>query len=312
MPQTQKMETKVASVAPAAAEQVTSNPVQHDIENPVMETEKNPATISVLEAVEKCIAQDKLLADSEEKDEYYDDEEEDDWTEDEAAETSELAVSVKDVVQKINEIAVKTVERGIMEIGEYVLSEVFQDNLEDVLSRSPYKSASLRQICDDPELMVDRRRLGTYVRAAAMKKELEGKEVDCSNLRFSQLVALLKIRDENKRLELATEANNNGLSVRAIMERIEATKRKKPSNGKAQELLRKMEDPLGLLDDEESRQLLNDPQRLKDDLEAQDRWAMVKVIDEAARKLEESVSLFKDARLHLVRIELGIPEPEEE
>jgi hypothetical protein len=39
---------------------------------------------------------------------------------------------------------------------------------------------------------------------------------------------------------------------------------------------------------------------------------MVKIIDEASRKLEESISLFKDARLHLVRIELGIPKTERE
>ena len=314
MAQTQKMEARVASAAPAAAEQVTANlATQHEMEDSMMEQVKAPATGSVLEAVERFVAEDRVLAESEEEDEYYDDDEEEgDWSEDEETEGAELAVSVKEVVQKINEIAVKTVERGIMEIGEYVLSEVFQDNLEDVLSHSPYKSASLRQICEDPDLMVDRRRLGLYVRAAALRKELQGKNVNCANLRFSQLTALLRVRDAEKRLELAAEADQNGLSARVIQERIEATKGQRTSNGKVKELLRKMEDPLELLGDEETCQLLNDPQRLKEDLEPQDRWAMVKIIDEAARKLEESTTLFKDARIHLVRIELGIPEAQEE
>jgi hypothetical protein len=313
MPQPKKMETRVAPAANAEAEHVTPNTAtQPEKEYLEMQKTNIPATESVLEVVERFVAQDKLLANSEEDDKYYDDDEEsDDWTPDEAAEGTEPAVSVKEVVRKINEIATKTVERGIMEIGEYVLSEVFQDKLEDVLSQSPYKSASLRTISEDPELMVDRRRLGTYVRAAALKKELQGKNVDCANLRFSQLAALLKMRDEEKRAELAAEANQSGFSVRAILDRIEATKKQKPSNGKVQELLRKMEDPLGLLSDEDTRQLLNNPQRLKEDLEPQDRWAMVKIIDEAARKMEQSTSLFKEARVHLVRIELGSPEPEE-
>jgi len=136
--------------------------------------------------------------------------------------------------------------------------------------------------------------------------------VNCANLRFSQLTALLRVRDAEKRLELAAEADQNGLSARVIQERIEATKGQRTSNGKVKELLRKMEDPLELLGDEETCQLLNDPQRLKEDLEPRDRWAMVKIIDEAARKLEESTTLFKDARIHLVRIELGIPEAQEE
>lgn len=219
------------------------------------------------------------------------------------------ATDVKDVVRKINEIAIRTVELGIMEIGELVLSEVFHDKLEDVLSHSPYKSASLTQICADPELMVNRRRLGTYVKAAALKQELQAKDVDCSNLRFSQLAALLKMSDVEKRLELATEANRDGLSARAILDRIEATKKRKVTN-KTEELFKKLADPLGVLGDEDTKQLLSNPQRLKEELKSEDRWDMVKVIDKAATQMEESMNLFKEARVHLVRIEFGDPKPE--
>jgi len=37
---------------------------------------------------------------------------------------------------------------------------------------------------------------------------------------------------------------------------------------------------------------------------------MVKIIDEAAKKMKESTDLFNEARIHLVRIELGDPKPE--
>ncbi|MGO9567790.1 MAG: hypothetical protein ACLP5H_09640 [Desulfomonilaceae bacterium] len=246
----------------------------------------------------------------EENDLQYEEDEEDGngkVTEAEAQLMSEEAV--KAVVHKINEIAIRTVESGVMEIGEYVLSEVFHDKLEDVLSHSPYKSASLTQICADPELMVNRRRLGTYVKAAALKQELQAKDVDCSNLMFSQLAALLKMSDVEKRLELATEANQDGLSARAILDRIEATKKRKLAN-KTEELFKKLADPLGVLGDEDIKELLSNPQRLKEELKSEDRWDMVKVIDKAATQMEESTNLFKEARVHLVRIELGDPKPE--
>ena len=218
--------------------------------------------------------------------------------------------TVKVVVRKINEIAIRTVEQGIMEIGEYVLSEVFHDKLEDVFSHSAYKAASLTQICADPDLLIDRRRLGTYVKAAALRQELKAKGVDCSKLKFAHLAALLKMSNVEKRLELAAEANRDGLSARTLDDIIEATKKRKPADSKTEELFQKLQDPLKVLSNEDTKQLLSNPQRLKEELESEDRWNMVRLIDEATKKMEQSTNLFKEARVILVRIELGDPKPE--
>ncbi len=307
MPQMQKVNKKVASVGPAATDQVIANlAAQNEMEESMVEKEKLQGTESVLEAVERFVAQDKLLAESEEEDEYYDDEEEDEeWSEDEAAEGNEPTVSVKEVVQKINEIAIKTVEQGAMEIGAYVLTAVFNDDLGAVLSVNPYKSASLEQICKDPDLMVDRRRLGTWVRAAALRKDLQEKELECSNLTCTHFLALLRLRDQEKRQNLAIEANRDRLTVRQILTRIEEMKKPNDSSKKRKEIFKKIEEPLKLLSDKDTKELLSDQERLAREFETRERLDLVTVIDRIGAQMDETRKFLKQVKNKLVRIELA-------
>jgi hypothetical protein len=224
---------------------------------------------------------------------------------DASMEITELAVPVKVVVQEINKIAVETVEQGAMKIGAYVLAAVFNDDLAAVLSVNPYKSSSLEEICKDPELMVDRRRLGAWVRAAALRKELQEKDVDCSNLTCSQFVALLRLRDQEKRQNLAIEANSDGLSMRQILARIEEMKNHNGSNGKQRKLQKKIEDPLRLLSDEDTKALLSDQDRLARELETRERLDLVTVIDKIGAQMDESRRFLRQVKSNLVRIELA-------
>jgi len=73
----------------------------------------------------------------------------------------------KTVVRKINKLAIKTVEKGCMDIGDLVLTDVFQGSLGEACSKDPFKSNSLVMVCKEPDLIVNRRRLGEWVRAAA-------------------------------------------------------------------------------------------------------------------------------------------------
>lgn len=222
-----------------------------------------------------------------------------------SADASETPEHIKSVVQEINRLAIKTIEQGAMEIGEYVLDAVFDGNLDAVHSRNPYKSQSLQQVCEDPELLIDRRRLGMWVKAAAFKRDLQAKGVECSNLSYSRLAALLRVNDEKKRRELAAEANRNGWSVRQINSRIEKMQPQKGANGRAKELLNKMKDPLGLLEDEATRQLLDSPEELEQELKSKDRIEMVQLIDDTVAKMVNSTDLLQRTKKTLVRIELG-------
>ena len=127
-----------------------------------------------------------------------------------AAKASEVTKVVKSltrqqvdgIVREIKKLAIDTVERGQMDIGDLVLKKVFQGSLDKATSRNPDKSKSMLQIIADENLRVGRRRLGEWARAAFVRKELMAKKVDCSNLSYSHFAALLKVDDEKNRRSL--------------------------------------------------------------------------------------------------------------
>jgi len=215
------------------------------------------------------------------------------------------------VVKGINGIAVKTVEKGKMEIGEYVLSVVFKDNLKAASSHSPNKDESMSQIGKHPDLAVDHRQLGTWVRAAALRRQLTQDNVDCTQLSYSHFAALLRLKDETKRRELAERASRDNLTVRQIVSEIESTIKHRPVTDQQNAIFQKFEEPLKLIKDEATKSLLSDPQRLTDELESADRLELVKLIDRQNKVIDESKSFLNQVKKTLVRIELG-PQAETE
>lgn len=224
-------------------------------------------------------------------------------------EQTETPIDFKKVVYGINKLVKETVDKGRMETGDLVLDALFQGSLEEALSRNPYKSKSLEDLCKDPELLTDRRTLSKWVRAAALRRDLIANQVDCSKLYYSHLAALLAVTDEKSRRELAAEANQNEWSVRQISEKAASMKYGKAANGKAKELMKKMEDPLALLEDEETKRLLEDAQSLKEELESIERLTMVKFIDNVVARMLRSAELLRETKKNLVLIELDQLQP---
>jgi hypothetical protein len=214
------------------------------------------------------------------------------------------SAQVDAVVKGINSIAVKTVEKGKMDIGEYVLSVVFKDNLKAASSHSPNKDESMSQIVNHDDLAVDRRQLGTWVRAAAFRRELTQDNVDCTQLSYSQFAALLRLKDETKRRELAERASRDNLTVRQILSEVESTKKHRPATNEQKEIFKKFEEPLKLIMDEQAKSLLSDPQRLTAELESADRLELVKLIDRQNKVIDESKSFLDQVKKTLIRIEL--------
>jgi hypothetical protein len=222
----------------------------------------------------------------------------------EGQEGGEVAVPVKEIVQNINHIAFRVVEHGKLEIGNYVLSVVFNDEIDDVLSKNPNKKESLRAICDDPELRVDRRRLGNWVRAAALKRDLEANGVDCSSMMTTQLVALLGVKDQSKRRELAAEVNSEKLPVRKIREKAQLLNHNGNSKNAAKVLRRKIGNPLSLLADEEAIALLKDEHRLAEEIPYKDRTEIITAIDLVAKRIEQSKTFLEEVRDNLFLIDM--------
>ena len=56
---------------------------------------------------------------------------------DPSAELPDTFMDPRAVVAEINRLAIKTLEQGAMEIGEYVLDAIFKGSLDEALSRNP-------------------------------------------------------------------------------------------------------------------------------------------------------------------------------
>ncbi len=215
------------------------------------------------------------------------------------------------VVAKINQLAIKTLEKGAMEIGEYVLDAIFKGSLDEALSRNPYKHQPLQEVSDHPDLLIGRRRLGTWVRAAHLRRVLTADQVPCSTLTYSHFAALLRVTDEERRRELAREANENRWSVRTLNDKIDEGKPVSDSTGKARELMRAVGHPLALLEDSEMLGLLEDREALEQQLGSSDRLHIAKIIDDAVAKMSSSTDLLRRARRNIAIIELSDVRPEE-
>jgi len=212
-----------------------------------------------------------------------------------SVESSHASFDVQEIVQGINQ-RFATAEEGSMETGEFVLDAVFQGRLNEVTSRNPFKNNSLKEVCEDPKIRVDRRVLGTCVKAAHLKRSLLAADVDCSNLYYSHFVALLKVTDAVNCRELAVKANEEAWSVRQLTKEVNATKPTTNGGHKVKELLKKMDAALVSLGEADIKKLLEDQAEMEQALGTEDRLLIVKAIDQVIAKVNASILLFKQAK----------------
>jgi hypothetical protein len=122
----------------------------------------------------------------------------------------------------IREAIRKTVERGMLEIGEYLFRKFF-DADPDVVRQKSCKTASFRALldrCDTLELPLGKTALYTAVSVAAMQHQLGAGGTAFKQLPHSHQVALLPVRDPKKVEKLATRALSKKLPVRALREEV--------------------------------------------------------------------------------------------
>jgi hypothetical protein len=123
---------------------------------------------------------------------------------------------VEHTVDKINEMYRRGVDNGKLEIGGYLLDEVFEGNIEDAISTNPYKSATFAGIAKSPRLEVEPKTLGAWVRAAAVIRDFGSKGLQFTRLTTYHLVELAKLKDESRRAKLAKEVDEKNLTVKAL------------------------------------------------------------------------------------------------
>jgi hypothetical protein len=144
---------------------------------------------------------------------------------DEAAEVLDKEESVVDeklvdqAVVWIREKVQDTVNRGMAEIGDYVLKTFFGGQPEKVSSRDPYKNASFRKLaerCDTDELPIGKSWLHNAVGVAVLRKSLPAGSKAFQQLTPSHQVALLPVHEPDKVVRLAERAVSKRLSVKDL------------------------------------------------------------------------------------------------
>ncbi len=164
----------------------------------------------------------------------YDPEEEEqqDYSEEEAGSAS-IADAIRDqaeqdfieeTVQKINSLYRKNVDNGKIDIGMYLLQEVFKGNIEEAMSTNPLKHKTFSKIIERTDLLVEPKTLGSWVRAAAVLKDLKDRGISLPNLTTYHYVELATVKGEKERIEFAKDAELNGWSVKGLREEIRKTK----------------------------------------------------------------------------------------
>ena len=221
-----------------------------------------------------------------------------------AAEKPKTSIDIKAVVRGINERMAK-VDKGSIETGEFVLDKVFKGSLKDALSRNPYKDKSMKEIAKHPKLLVDRRVLGSCVKAAFLRRSLMAAKVDCPKLRYSHFVVLLKVTDEKKRRKLAADANRGSWSVRDLAEKAKATKQTGKNVERVMVLVKKVEHPLALLNDKKTIKLLENPEELKQQLDSEGLELILQAIDDVVAKMASSTDFLKRAKKQIARTVKG-------
>src|SRR5271157_128615 len=62
---------------------------------------------------------------------------------------------IQQTVGKINAMYRRNVDNGKLEIGGYILDEVFKGQIEEAISTNPHKPSTFSRIAKDPDLLVE-------------------------------------------------------------------------------------------------------------------------------------------------------------
>lgn len=204
----------------------------------------------------------------------------------------------KSIVSGINERTERCLEKGAREIGEFGLDAIYGGDVDQALTANHRKSALFKKIAADPELKLNPKRLSEFIGAAALRRDLIRNGVEVSNLTTSILVNLVMLKDKALRMQLAQEANEHRYSVRKVKTLIRELIPKGPPEDVGRTLMRKIGQPLSLLDDDEFFRICSNRELLLRDLSGTERRKILAQIQEGKPRLkvlEELVDTLESA-----------------
>ena len=127
---------------------------------------------------------------------------------------------IDETVNTINSMYRKNVDNGKLEIGAYLLTEVYKGDIEEAMSTNPQKHKTFSKILERTDLLVEPKTLGSWVRAAAVLKDLHKRSIKLPSLTTYHYVELATVRDDTARIKFAKKAELEQLTVKGLREAI--------------------------------------------------------------------------------------------
>jgi len=177
----------------------------------------------------------------------------------------------------------RKVHAGAMTIAELVARDIVQWDLKETLPTDLFKNEAYSRYSQHPRLTVDPRRIAEWVKAFVCKKELIAEGVSVDNLGLHHLIHLLKVKDPTMRAALAIEVNDNNYSVRKTRDEVEKLNGRESSEGLMKSIIRQLQDPRTLLRDKKMRETLEDPAKLKDSLDSDERLNILTAVEKTKK-----------------------------
>jgi hypothetical protein len=127
----------------------------------------------------------------------------------------------------INKRVAETIDKGaqgLLDIGQYVFTHFFHDDVEEVHARGHLKESTFRALANHPDLQISPTGLHTAVHLAVQEHELRRAGVQTSeHVLMSHKVELLRLPSVQDKKQLLAEVTKARMSVRRLRSRVDET-----------------------------------------------------------------------------------------
>ena len=169
---------------------------------------------------------------------------------------------VDKAVDHIRSVIERTVEKGLEEVGTYLLKTFYSNDAEAYFSHQPVKKASLSLLverCNSIALPISRSFLADALRVAAISRHLPS-NAPYRQLPVSHRIALSRVDDVARRDRLAMKAAENELSVKKLRALVQKEVERQRASGASSRrgvppIVKALEAVVSLLRDDETGRL---------------------------------------------------------
>lgn len=189
-------------------------------------------------------------------------------------------------INDLNGMIVEGLEEIAGKMGTYTTDNVAGGDYLAVLRGNIRKSRLFNEILDDDRLMIDPKRLYEFTIAESQRRHCLAEGIGVSNLKTYHFVVAYRVKDEEARLLLLDEANQNNWGVRRLQRAASEYRRKKSGVDAGKSILKMIGGPLKALEDPELVTMCSDKDRLLRVLSETERQQIRELIEDGKPHIE--------------------------